>query len=346
MVEPNEMIDDPNDLANQGNPEPEDLGYEASPADAEVAEETEMSAQGYEPGDPEPEVEEEESEEKSKLPKLSIKTRINQINREKYQALEQAQRMYEENESLRRALQDREFQLQESAKAAMQFYDNTADLKLEKATRDYEAAVENGDVMAQSKAQREISALSAEIEQSKSWKAQQAYQEEQQRRYQQEYQRQAPQQQQQQEDVSQSARDWLTANPWFDERTKYYNPALAEEIQNFADDLDEHFYQNGMGYKIGNSPEYFNAINMRASELQRSSAAQSRRGEIPMRSSRTPVAPVRSNSGYVRQSAKSPGLSKSEQFWAKQFGVSEDAYRKERDFDISSGNRAYRSGYR
>lgn len=298
---------------------------------------------------PEPEQidEDEVVHQRVEKPKITVKSRIASLTREKYQALEIAEQIRQENEALRQQMLQSQHRSDYLEKASMSNYSESSQLRLNEAKQAWKQASEVGDLDAAAEAQEKIASIAAEIQSLKSWQAKDAWEKEQQRAraeydaYQAQTYQQQQQQAPQQPNYTPESQTWLQSNPWFTEGTPDYHPELAEKAQDYADSLDQYYYNRGEAHKIGRA-EYFNAINAHVREL----TGDTQRRAIPMRNSRIPVSPVRSNSGFVSQSGnrqKAPLPSEHQEMMSKYWKIPEKDYRREYDADLAARREAYRS---
>ncbi len=255
--------------------------------------------------------------------RVSGKTRINQLFREKSQAEHEAQVLRAENERLR--------QLSEvSNNAAMTHYDKSVKLRLERAIQLKTEALQNEDIEAQVKADVEMSRVAAQIEQLDAWKAQQASMSNQQA-YQQQQQTMQPQYEEQ-EPLNEVTENWLSENTWFVPGSQDYDPDMQEEVQAFADALDRKLRRTGQADRIL-TDEYFDEINDYVSREFYGEQPQSRvnKGNLTMKpiNNRAPVAPV-SRSGQTNAPQKSVKitLTSEERDFARLSGITPEAYAK------------------
>lgn len=258
---------------------------------------------------------EEEPEEKPKKKRESGKTRINQLQREKYQAIDEIHRISHENEQLRKMV---DF----STQAAIKNYDDTVYHKLERARQRKEQAIESGDVKEQIDADVDLATATSEINYLNNWKAQQNYQ----NQYQ-EQQQQAQNNYQQPPHVSQSheVQRWADMNPWFNPQSNDYDEELAEQAQLYADVLDARLYRSGRQNEIM-SREYFETIDNYVNSIAPTQKFNQR--NLNMKSSRNSVAPVRSG-GFASSSQTTQfKLTPEERNMAKMLGISEKEYFK------------------
>ncbi len=193
-----------------------------------------------------------EEKPKQKKGRVPGKTRINQLIREKYEAENETQALRAENERLKK--------LQENANnAAMAHYDNSVQLKMDRAKQLKAQAIEIGDVSAQVDADVELSRVAAQMEQLDAWKAQQSHKQRE-ADVMHEQQQHNNQQQYQTPDLNEETEEWLQENPWFDPRTSHYDADMQAEVKAYADALDRKLIRSGQEDKIM-TREYFDAIN-------------------------------------------------------------------------------------
>jgi hypothetical protein len=289
----------------------------------------------------------EESEEVKDKPKpkhrIPAKTRINQIQREKYQALDEAnrlrdeaQRLLEENERLKQIADY-------SSEAAEKHYENGIKLRMDQIKQLKAQAIESGDVQAQIDADEKLASAAAEMYGQNSWKASQAMKMEQQRRAMEsvQYQPSGP---------SPIAHQWVEENAsWFHPDSEDYHPDLAAEAESFADRLDAHYYRTGQQHLIQNSEEYFNEINahLRNFYQQRYMNNQAPKRGLNMKQSRTMVGTVRSgvhqSNGMSGQTVKVT-LNPDEKDMARRMGVTDQVFLQKKIEDMRN-NPGKRRGY-
>lgn len=306
---------------DEDTPEDVESGFEEeseqeSP-EIEIVDEEETSA---EEAPPEAEAAPEKPKHKDRV---RGKTRINQLTREKYQAENEAALLRAENERLR--------QMSEiSSKAAMQNYDKTIQLRLDRALQMKTEALQNEDIEAQVKADLELSRVAAQMEQMEAYKSQQS-------RTQQQYT--PPQEQQYQQygyeepevELNEVTESWLQDNQWFVPGTDDYDAEMEQEVKAYADALDRRYRRNGKANKIL-SEEYFDEINNYiAKEFYDQPAAPSRnnKSNLTMKpiTNRAPVAPVsRSSHSNTAKTPMKISLTAEERDFARMSGISQQAY--------------------
>lgn len=265
------------------------------------------------------------------------KARINQIQRERYAALEANNRLRDENERLKRLA------TMTTESASKQFEDNVLQ-RFERAKQLKMQAYENGDIQAQTNADVELADAMADYKSHNNWKAQEALKA-QEAAYQPQVNPTGP-------IVNErEARGWVERNPWVNPNTPDYDPELFQLADNAASQLDLYCYKNGQGHLI-QSPQYFqeldNYINQARQALESQQRPQSQgRSQIPMRqSNRNSVMPVRGSTNAQSTSRQKAPLSAEQKAMASSLGISEDLYRQEmlRDMKEKPDRYTYRGG--
>lgn len=253
--------------------------------------------------------------------RVSGKTRINQLYREKSQAEHEA--------ALLRAEVQRLQQLsQVSNNAAMAHYDNNIQLQLDRAKRMKAEAIQNNDVEGQVEADLIMSRTAAQMEALEAYKAQAQTKARDAEYYAQQYQQ--PQQQPQQQ-LNEATESWLQDNPWFIPGSAEHDPEMQEEVQAYADSLDRKLRRNGQANKIL-TDEYFNEINdyiAREFYNDQSQPQHNSRG-LTMRpaTTRAPVAPVsrRGQPTNINARQQQVRLTAEQREIARLSGLTEKAY--------------------
>jgi len=281
--------------------------------------------------------EEDASEEPKRKGKMPAHTRIQQIQREKYQALDELNRIREENEYLRRMALDLNYKAEESGNAAMIHYDKSANLKLDQAKAKKAHAIENGDIQAQLDADVEIASATNELQQIRSWKAQQAL-EAQNRQLQQQQEAYYQQQQAPNQVDPADAYNWLENNPWFVPQNENYNPEMVEAVKSYSDQVENYLYRVGRPDLIM-SKEYFQEIDNYVNSLQSSA----RRG-LNMKPVRGGVAPVRNSASHSVQEKQQFKLTSEEKDMARRLGVSDQVYMQHKINDMQKNPNKRRFG--
>ncbi|HEY5234614.1 MAG TPA: hypothetical protein VIJ14_00430, partial [Rhabdochlamydiaceae bacterium] len=284
--------------------------------------------QQYEPQEPEhyqepepleeenPEGEEQEEQFESPVHKKSkrdpLKTRLNQVLREKYQYAHALEQIQAENDRLK-SLNDI------TTQAAMKAHDETVINKLERARRAKEEAIETGDIKAQVDADVSLADAVNEYKELENWKSQQAYN--------QQYQQ--PMQQESNIDQQYAMEAYLNEREFLHPDSEKYSPELDRRTAQFKQTFDRLIYQNNAQHTIG-TQDYFNALdNFIITEANRMKSQQHGMGKLNMSRSRQSVAPVRggysSNPG-VSQRGMEARLSSDEKDMARRMGIPEKEY--------------------
>lgn len=268
-----------------------------------------------EPENEEPEEGQYESEVHKKTKKDSLKTRLNQIQREKYQAMHALEQAQQENERLRR---DAELYGQVS----QQLYDRDVATRLEQARRAQAEAIESGDVQAQVDASTELAAAMNEHKEVERWKAEQKYSD----KY-------------RQPEISQatmaareySMHDWINSREFLNQESEKFDPDLAKEVQLYASAFDQNLWRAGRQDAIG-TPEYLNIIDQHIHALSESGAyRQPKKQPLNMKSGRQSVSPVRTGGGGSyggSQQQSTVRLGPAEKDLISRLGISEKQYVK------------------
>ena len=269
------------------------------------------------------------------------KTRLNQIQREKYQAINERDaiaaeysRMAEENERLRRISEY-------STSAALTQYETGAHDRLLMAKEKKVKAIEEGDVKAQVDADEIMAAATAELVQLQYSKSQQNVQQAQEReayesqvREQQAYQNVAP-------DIANRhiADSWVMDNEWFNSKSPNFDPQLSGIVEQLTDKLDAQLMREGNAHQIF-TPEYFQYIDQYVAQVQQQRQPQQQyrdeysQRRTPMPSPRTPVSPVRNGYGSSqRTESRRVQLSSADMDMARRLNVSPETFAKHKEAD-------------
>jgi hypothetical protein len=278
----------------------------------------------------------------------TAKQRINEIQREKFQAYEELQRSEQEKIYLQQEV-DRLKQLNEvSTNTALDSYELAALERLESAKQIKEKAIESGDVKAQIEADIALSNAVNDYKQVQGYKNQEKITREQEYylNQQQQYERQMYAQQYQNTgpDVINrgEAERWVQDNDWFKTDSPNYNPQMTQVVNVLCDALDAQLYRTGNQNAIF-SKDYFDYIDDQLSQLQRGSSTQysnnrnMNQGHLSMRQSREPVAPVmRGGSQISNQGPRDVRISSEERDMARRLGIKpEDYIRKKLEIERS-----------
>ena len=312
--------------------ERQDEYYEqdASFEEPEVEESSEESEIIDEEGQSEPisyereEEVEEEDEEPKQRGRLSGNARIQQIQREKYQAFAELNRAREENEYLKRVALNLNDKANESSHAAMIHYDNSARLKLEQAKSRKLKAAEEGDAQGEVDADVDIATATNELQQISNWQYQKNIEDRnrQQQIYQQE--QMLTQQQKFNEPDPQESYGWLERNSWFNPASHDFNPDLAQAARDYSEKVENYLYRQGRADLIM-SREYYDEIDNYIHSLQSNKGQEMNRRQLNMRPARGGASPVR-NTHASSQRREKHSLRPEEREMASLMGVKEKEY--------------------
>jgi len=242
-------------------------------------------------------------------------TRINQIQREKYRAIHQAEKATSEAERWRQ-----KYELMKQM--TTRFYDVDVNSRIERAQSAHKLATESGDAEAQTAAIAELTAAQVELQNLNQVK------------YQDEYERSTrPQQIQQPVEApdNEIVGEWLQDNhEWINPQSKRYDKELAAFVVDIDRQLSEGLAKIGMQGKIGNS-DYFHELDKHKEEFLANRRSPNQNRELNMRQSRGGASPVR-NSGQSqnRSQRQEYKLSADERELARASGVDEDKFIKEK----------------
>lgn len=262
-----------------------------------------------------------------KAPEESIKTRLNQVQREKYQALDALQQERAEKEELKR-------QMEFSTKSAMFHYDDSVHIRHDKARENLVRAKESGDVNAEVEATRELALTTSEMKDLNSWKAQNPthnYAEPAQQNY-------NPQSQNYSQDINhyqtQNTYNWAQRNPWAIPNSQDYDADAATHADSLSAYLDLQCYRANNAHLI-KSPEYFNTLDqwMDQYHQERQSAPQAPRKELNMRPTQQNYIAPTNRTSMSAQTANSPtrvSLSATEREHCRAWGIKEADYAKQK----------------
>jgi len=285
------------------------------------------------PGDDEEEEEEPEPEEEEKPKKRDkAQTRINQIQREKYQAQHQAELLRQENEELKRL-----YDL--SADANVRQYEGNVAQRLEKARQMQIRAIEEGDPNAQADANMELAAAMTEMQQLNSWKSNQEY---------------ARRQAQYQEPAAPYAHNipnlqaWTQENDWFNPDSENFDEELATNINQYSEMLNDELVRHGYADRIM-SPVYFEQINEQARlfiENRDGKRNVNQRRDLNMKPVRGGASPVRgANAPQSGGGKRTVTITPDERDMARRMGVSDKTYLQYRLKDEQENAIKRRGGY-
>lgn len=340
-------LDDENELHfGHDEPEPEDVS-EDDEGDEENSSSEESNIEAVEDDIPKSlpeesmEDEPEEGQPKQNKKRNRAQERINQIQRDKYQALSALEQARLENEQLRQMNAASAQAAELSSQAAMRQYDDNVIKRLERAREMQIAAIESGDAQAQVDANFELASATNQMHEINNWK------------YKNEYDRR--QLQQIQQPVYPSApvynpndvllEDWVYKNEWYNPSSEKYDSDLAQYISNEANKLDYQLANNGYS-NIIKSELYFNEIDKAAQEYVRNRNNQSgQRRDLNMKPVRGGASPVRNRSGSFGNSQRREILDPDERDMARRMGVSDKAYLQSRLHDEAVNGHKRRGGY-
>jgi hypothetical protein len=243
-------------------------------------------------------------------------TRINQLQRERYRAINQAEKAAADAEHWR---QQYELMKQMSTR----FYDADVNSRLEKAKSAHIAATESGDAQAQAEASVEMASAAAELQNLNKAKYQEQYE-----RDTRPYPNFPPPEAQNVEVVN----EWLQENhEWKNPTSKSYDRELDEYIKNVDANLGKYCRENGRQSEIGNS-DYFQILDAYKEDfLSNRNKSPNQNRELNMRQSRGGASPVRNSSPTQQRSSRQEyKLSAQERELARASGVDEDKFMKEK----------------
>jgi hypothetical protein len=259
-----------------------------------------------------------EDEQQKPEPKKRDKaqTRINQLQRERYRALNEAEKAKAE-----RDYWQQRYEL--SSQTAIRQYDANVNSRLEKAKLAQKEAYESGDAQAQAEAVAEIAAATAELQDLNNWK----YQDEIERKT-------RPYKNETQENPNNELlNEFLQENhEWMNPESDKYDEELAEHIVNVDNQLANYLRQSGYAHRIG-SLEYFQELDKhREAFLARRNKNPNQRRELNMRESRGGASPVSRGTSQSQQRniRHEHRLTPEEREMAQIVGVDEDRYLKEK----------------
>ena len=268
-----------------------------------------------------------EPEDKPKVKKRSsADKRIHEIQKEKYQALDELQRIKEENEHLKKMAEI-------STQSAIINYDMTVKQRLDRAKQLKAQAIESGDVAAQVEADIELSSAVSELQKANDWKMQKSYQDQQMS----EVYQQPPEVSNQRE-----IQRWVNENQWMNPNSHDYNESLASKMNAATDSLDAYLFRTGQ-HDLRFTREYFNELDAYRSQLisemednsdeyeapvrSRNDSQPAQRRNVPMKTSnRPPVSPVRSQRPSSSGEPQRFTISNEEKEIARRMGVTDKAY--------------------
>lgn len=272
----------------------------------------------------------EEGEPRAPKKRDKAQTRINQIQRDRYQALAALEQAKAENERLRQENRLIEEQKSLSTQAAMRHYDDNVNTRLERARQMQIQAIESGDAQAQADANIEIAAATNAIQELKNWK----YKEEYERKFtEQRAQDDAYQQQQQTYNAPTYnpndilLEDWVEKNEWYNPASENHDPELSAALSQYANQLDYQLASTGYAHQI-KSPEYFENIDnaIRQFVSKRNSQHSNQGRSLNMRTPQGGAYSARNGRSAQAQSQRSGPLTDEQRDMARRMGVTDKAY--------------------
>lgn len=310
---------DENDLYDEN--EDADVGF-SEEDQVDQPDEEQLEVDGEEPEEESEEEQEPEprQEEKPKKQKTRIGDRLSQVQRERYEAIAEAERLRAENERLRSLANT-------STQTALEHYDRSVIQKVQAAKEQKIKALEIGDIHAQAEADIALSMATAEYQQLANMKAQHSYQQNaypgnNQEMYYQQQQNNYP-------GDPRTIQTWVNDNQWLVPASEEYDDQMAKAVDSYCTEFDNNLYRAGRGHEIM-SPEYFQIVDNYVNNL-RSNRHKEVGGDLNMKPSRTVVSSVRGNSRSVGQPQAVGGsqearLTREELQMAKNFGLEPKVY--------------------
>jgi hypothetical protein len=303
---------------------------EEAPVDDSVAEtdeeqesEPESEEEGYEG---ESEGEEEKPKEKPKK-KYDIGERLSRVQRDKYMALAEVEKLRQENARLQQMTDA-------SVKASLNHYDQAVTQRLQTARDLKMKAYESGDIQAQTDADMALNMATNEYQEMMKLKAQSEVLN--QPHYQQQYQEPQPQ-----GFEELAVLEFVDKNPWFNPRSEEYDVELTDAVHNYCNAFDNNLMRNGYGAYIG-SREYMDVVHEKAQEIKQHIGGQRNKGQIPMRQSRGIVSGVRRAPSSSGQRQNGTLLSKDQIDLARRLGVDAKVYAQHWMHDKRTNSHKYR----
>lgn len=308
----------PDEMEDKGKPEELDIEIEGE-VDIEVVDDTPPEDRNVDPL-PEDIKDDLENADKSKEYSKNVKDKFTQYKkawhderrakeaalREQQEALDAAQKILDENKRLKNMLHNGEKEL-------ISTYQNSAELELDKARKNYKNAYDSGDTDALLEAQEEMMRAQLKLDKAKSYKPTVQNPEN-------DVQIQVKQQQPAQMDSK--VAEWVSRNPWYVDPNKKVMSKYAVFVH---EELEEKFGKAFVG-----TDEYFKRID---SEVKRrfpeefdDTEVKNDEEEKPQRTTKlsTVVAPAKRST-----SSKKIVLTKTQVALAKKFGLSPEQYARE-----------------
>lgn len=239
----------------------------------------EVRAENF-PEEPENEIAEEDGHKKPKKYD-SIRQRLSEAQREKFQYQHALTELQRENEQLRASADL-------SSQAAMLHYEEGVAERLEKARQFKLQALESGDLQAQVDADIQMQAATTDAINLNNWKAQQALLEQQTQNpgYDEEAYYNTMREQQ--------AVNWISQNgEWLHPQSPNYDAWMADQLDAYCEKFDNNLFRNGLDHAMY-TPEYFQVLDNHVNALKHNRRGNGYgRRELSMRSSGSAVSPVR-----------------------------------------------------
>jgi len=256
-------------------------------------------------------------------------TRINQIQRDRYRALEEAASLRAENERLKQLNEATAQHAALSSQAAMRQYDDNLSSRLERARQLQIAAIESGDAQAQTDAQMEIAAATLAVQESKNWQYKENYE----RQFAEERARNEAHQQQNSQPAYNPndilLEDWVERNDWYDPSSENHDPELAAALSQYANNLDHQLAISGQSNKI-KSQEYFQHIDneIRQFVSKRNSQHSNQGRSLNMKTPQGGAYSARNGRSAQGESQRRGPLTDEQRDMARRMGVTDKAYQE------------------
>lgn len=144
-----------------------------------------------------------------------------------------------------------------------------------------------------------------------------------------------------------SVGDWVSQNPWFDQRSPEYDPDKAASVMAYAGALDDTLMRQGRNYEFF-TPQYFSKIDHFARQYDHQYFAPRTPRNLQMKPSLSHVSPVKNSPARAAlQREKEADLTSAEKEMAHLSGVSEAEWKKYKkqtlqEIKQKGGNNVYR----
>ena len=254
---------------------------------------------------------------KIKGEKVSFKTQFNRLQREKFQAIEEARIAKEEVEALRRRIENADA-------AAMKHFDDNIDLRIRETKKIKALAIENGDIEAQAEADLEFAKLAVEHANTNAWKNSQEFQK-----------KNLSQQPQNEYNVAPHVHSWVEKNSWMNPQSEDYDYELADRINEYSEDLNLKLSREGQSAQIM-SPAYFREIDRYANKVRSEYEQEPEeigyepRRQLQMKPSKNYVSPVnKGGSSSTRPSSREIKLDQEQRQFIRTLGIPEKEFIKQ-----------------